>query len=253
MTPSQTVPSFTNAAFDQRMAALKQIAQVTGIRLPNTIIPEGESLIPYGEERQRALKEEIYSLPTIIEAHQTLRDIRKEQDPIDVKVPLQKVRMSPVNAGLYGEGSEGSSLLSYTATAFNQVATTIKPASVTAGFASTLLALPPAIRSDAFNHFANQSIKDNPVVLRLSGKTMVAGASRFASVGLSTRTFWRTSGGGLPRSILLIGSRTTTGTTSRVTFGGQRQNNRRETLGKTCTSPIAANPNYSSSGLTSST
>jgi hypothetical protein len=161
-----TIPSFATADFAKRMEVLKQIATHTGVRLPATIIPEGESLIPYGEERQRGLKDEIYSLPTIGEAYAILRDIRMEQEPMDVKVPLQQVRMSPVNAGLYGKGAEDRPALAYTATAFQQVAAAVKPPSVTAGFAPTLLALPPSIRADAFNHFAGSAIEEKPVVLR---------------------------------------------------------------------------------------
>ena len=164
---TNTNSGFTNADFATRMNVLKQIAQRTGVRLPATIIPEGESLIPYGEERQRALKEEIYSLPTAREAFETLRDIRAEQQPRDVLVPIQSVRMSPFNAGLYGQGHEHRPAIGYTATAFGQVASVIKPASVTAGFAPTLLALPPAIRADAFNHFAGQTLSDDKnVILR---------------------------------------------------------------------------------------
>ena len=40
--------SVTGATFTERMETLKQLASMTGIRLPQTIIPEGESLIPYG-------------------------------------------------------------------------------------------------------------------------------------------------------------------------------------------------------------
>src|SRR5580698_8810678 len=158
--------SYANASFDARMATLKQLAQVTGVRLPATIIPEGESLIPYGEERQRALKDDIYSLPTLDEAFDTLRDIRTEQAPVDVKVPLQRVRMNRGNAGLYGVGSEDKPPLGYSGTAFGQVASFIKPASVTSGFHQTLLALPPAIRADAFNSFAERSVESRDVILR---------------------------------------------------------------------------------------
>jgi hypothetical protein len=161
-----TVQSFANASFDARMATLKQLAQVTGVRLPATIIPEGESLIPYGEERQRALKDDIYSLPTLEEATQTLTDIRQEQAPVDVKVPLQRVRMDSRAAGLYGLGSEGKPPLAYTTTAFSHVAGYVKPQSVTSGFHSTLLALPPQIRADAFNHFAARSTESRDVILR---------------------------------------------------------------------------------------
>lgn len=161
-----TVQSFANASFDARMATLKQLANVTGVRLPATIIPEGESLIPYGEERQRALKDDIYSLPTLDQAFETLRDIRTEQAPVDVKVPLQRVRMNRENAGLFGLGSEAKPPLGYSGTAFGQVSGFIKPASVTSGFHQTLLALPLSIRADAFNNFAERSVESRDVILR---------------------------------------------------------------------------------------
>lgn len=151
------------------MTVLKQLANVTGVRLPSTIVPEGESLIPYGEERKRALQEEIYALPTLTDAYTALREIRAEQQPVDVRIPLQRVRMSPLNAGLYGEGSEHKPALAYTSTAFDHVASVIKPQSVTAGFTKTMLALPPSIRSDAFNYFASSAMSrgdSKDVILR---------------------------------------------------------------------------------------
>jgi hypothetical protein len=160
LTPSATAP------FAERMKVLKQISQVTGVRLPETIIPEGESLIPYGVERQRMLKEEIYSLPTLAEAGKILRDIRAEQHPKDTKVAVQRIRMSPDNGGVYGLGYEASPTLGYTETGFNQLSTFVKPASVTSGFTSTLLALPPKIRSEAFNHFASNQTGERNAVLR---------------------------------------------------------------------------------------
>ena len=165
-TTTNTLPSFANADFATRMDTLKQLANVTGIRLPSTIIPEGESLIPYGEEQQRALKEEIYSLPLLADGIAAMQEIRREQQPVDIKVPLQRVRMNRGNGGLYGLGSEDKPTLSYTGTAFGQVASAIKPNSVTSGFASTLLSLPPAIRSDAFNYFAERKVEQQQVVLR---------------------------------------------------------------------------------------
>lgn len=155
-----------NLHFVERMRVLKQISNVTGIRLPETIIPEGESLIPYGVERQRALKEEIYSLPTLAEAASALRDIRAEQYPKDTKVPVQRIRMNPVNGGVFGLGYEPVPALGYSGTGFGQLASFMKPATVTSGFAPTLLALPPAIRAEAFNHFASTQTREKEVVLR---------------------------------------------------------------------------------------
>ena len=161
-----TNPSITGADFATRMSVLRQIAQRTGVRLPATIIPEGESLIPFGEDRKRQLREDIYSLPTLAEAARTISDIRTEQAPMDVKVPLARVRMNARNAGLYGLGHEDKPTLGYSGTAFSQVAGFIKPASVTSGFHQTLLALPPSIRADAFNNFAERATDQKDMVLR---------------------------------------------------------------------------------------
>lgn len=166
MSTTTTLPSATGADFDTRMHVLKQIANVTGVRLPNTIIPEGESLIPYGEERKRALKDEIYALPTILQASQMIRDIRTEQNPIDASIPMQQMRMDPRRGGIYGPGLDQDKAIGYTPVAFAQATNEIKPASVKMGFGSTLAALPPAIRADAFNHFASNNPQRKNVVLR---------------------------------------------------------------------------------------
>ena len=150
--------SVAGADFATRMETLQQLSTVTGIRLPNTIVPEGESLIPYGEQRARELKEEIAALPDVATAAATLRAIRTEQRPIDTQVQIYDLRMRADNGGIHGRNCDPNKTpLAYTATAFNQAAQFVKPASVSGGFAPTLLALPPAIRADAFNHFAENA------------------------------------------------------------------------------------------------
>src|ERR1041385_1085342 len=94
--------SSTSADFQNRMSVLKQIAQKTGVRLPATIIPEGESLIPYGEDRKRALSEDIGALPSITEASTFIREMREEQKPVDAVVPLQGASASPRFRFLFG-------------------------------------------------------------------------------------------------------------------------------------------------------
>jgi hypothetical protein len=172
----KTLPSVVNEDFATRMAVLKQLSARTGIRLPETIIPEGESLIPYGEDRQRQLKEDIYALPTVAEAALDLAAIRREQAPQDVTVPLKGLIMSPTNGGLYG--SNGTLLgsperaefeanaLGYSEAAFQMASWFIKPGNVHAGFAQTLLSLPPEIRAVAFNYFADSANEKKQVVLR---------------------------------------------------------------------------------------
>src|ERR1700688_2482631 len=165
-TTTLAVQSATGADFETRMQVLKQLADVTGIRLPSTILPEGTSLVPFGEERKRALKEEIYSLPTIAEASSIIRGVRQEQQPMDVQVPLQAMRMERTRGGIYGPGLDPKMSLGYTGTAFNQATNEIKPQSVKVGFGATLAALPNEIRADAFNYFAESNPQRKNVVLR---------------------------------------------------------------------------------------
>ena len=160
--------SVTGATFTERMETLKQLASMTGIRLPQTIIPEGESLIPYGVDRQRALADEIAALPSVADAAAILRAVRQEQKPVDTMIPVNEVRMRPGDGGLHGVRCDPAKrALGYTPVAFTQAASFIKPGSVSAGFAQTLLALPPALRADAFNYFSESANNgDRNVVLR---------------------------------------------------------------------------------------
>ena len=138
--------SVATASFAERMETLKQLASMTGIRLPATIIPEGESLIPYGVERQRALQDEIAALPSVQDAAELLRAVRTEQRPIDTAITINDLRMRPADAGLHGRNCDPNKrALGYTPVAFAQAAQFMKPSSVTGGFAPTLLALPPVI------------------------------------------------------------------------------------------------------------
>ena len=160
--------SVATASFAERMETLKQLASMTGIRLPATIIPEGESLIPYGVERQRALQDEIAALPSVQDAAELLRAVRTEQRPIDTAITINDLRMRPADAGLHGRNCDPNKrALGYTPVAFAQAAQFMKPSSVTGGFAPTLLALPPAIRAEAFNYFAESAnTGDRKAVLR---------------------------------------------------------------------------------------
>lgn len=160
--------SVANADFQTRMETLKQLANMTGIRLPATIIPEGESLIPYGEERKRALQDEIAALPSVHDAAELLRAVRTEQRPVDTAIAINDIRMRPADAGLYGRNCDPNKrALGYTPVAFAQAAQFLKPSSVTGGFAPTLLSLPPTIRAEAFNYFAESAnTGDRKAVLR---------------------------------------------------------------------------------------
>ena len=160
--------SVTGASFAERMETLKQLAHVTGIRLPATIIPEGESLIPYGVDRQRALADEIAALPSVADAAAILKAVRQEQRPVDTLIPVNEVRMRATDGGLHGLNCDPNKrALGYTPVAFTQAASFIKPGSVNGGFAQTLLALPPSLRADAFNWFSESANNgDRNVVLR---------------------------------------------------------------------------------------
>ena len=160
--------SVTGATFTERMETLKQLASMTGIRLPQTIIPEGESLIPYGVDRQRALADEIAALPSVSDAAAILRAVRAEQKPIDTMITVNEVRMRATDGGLHGLNCDPNKrALGYTPVAFSQAASFIKPGSVSGGFAQTLLALPPSLRADAFNYFSESaSNAERNVVLR---------------------------------------------------------------------------------------
>lgn len=208
------------------MNVLKQIASNTGVHLPAIIIPEGESLIPYGENRKRQLREEIYSLPSLPQAAQIIRDIRAEQQPHETVVQLRDVRMNPDNGGLYGPGLEAKNSLGYTPVAFNQAANVIKPTSVTLGFGQTLLALPAAIRAEAFNHFAGNQLEDKNVVLRtvqaagckggeLVLRRSVQASSRSGTWRLKTTACWTISSPHCPRARAAVTPRARAAPTSR--------------------------------------
>ena len=160
-----SIPSFTNASASERMQVLKQLSHLTGIRLPETIVPEGESLLPIGKKYQRRLESEIYALPTIQEALASLRAVETEQMPKATQVGIQRVRLDKNAAGIYGLDAKGATPMGYSHTGFHQVCDFIKPASVRAGFSSTLLALPPALRTEAFNYFAGSQTEDRQSVL----------------------------------------------------------------------------------------
>lgn len=153
-----------NADFDTRNAVAKSMAAEAGIRLPNTIVPEGESLLPIGEENKRRLATDIALLPSLADGIAALRARMAMEKKVDTVVPVQRIRMNPKNGAL-GESADKANL-GYTAEGFNHVAHFIKPDSVRSGFNSTLLALPPAIRADAFNYFAGNAIESDKAVLR---------------------------------------------------------------------------------------
>ena len=159
-----------NLSFDERNAAIKVLANQAGIRLPDTRVPEGESLLHIGVENQRKLGADIASLPTLGDGLLAMRSKVQDEKALDIGVPIQLMRMSPTRGGLFCLGEDESKVLGYTQNGFNHFAEFIKPASCRQGFVNTLLALPPSIRADAVNHFATTSTRSdvNTVVLRTS-------------------------------------------------------------------------------------
>lgn len=150
-----------------RMTVLKTLANNAGIRLPETFIPEGESLLPVGEEAKRKLQAEIKALPELSEGLEALRALRELEKPKDVEATIQNVRLDGKRAGFYGNGMEQSKAIAYTETGFRQMVDFVRPPKVM-GVAGTLLALSPSARAVAFNDLAERSIRKDskPVVLR---------------------------------------------------------------------------------------
>ena len=168
-----------------RLRAQEVLAHAAGIRLPQTIVREGESLIEVGEKNKRALACKVAELPDLADGLLALKAQLDAEKPRDVAVPIQKVLMSKATGGVYGEGQDPAKALAYTDTAFGDIASFLKPSTVRAGFAPTLLALPPAIRADAFNWCAANSTRTKEtkgeVTLRTaihtrSGRRMVRAA-----------------------------------------------------------------------------
>lgn len=143
------------ASFEDRNAALKAAAMAAGIRLQATIVPEGESLIPFGEAKKARLEAEVSALPTLAEGCAALVGALRGEQHVDATVDLSAVRMSPVNGGIFGEGSGAP--MAYTHTAFSQLTQAVKPSNVRNGFAENMLALPPALRADVFNFHAGNA------------------------------------------------------------------------------------------------
>lgn len=149
-----------------RMRVLTALANNAGIRLPSTRIPEGESLLPIGEENKRSLQAEVKALPDMIDGVRALRARIVIEDHRDVAAPIQRVRMEPSRAGLMGPGMDKA--IGYTHSGFSHVLSFVKPPSLRGSPEPTLLALPPRIRAEAFNYFAENAHRsgENEVYMR---------------------------------------------------------------------------------------
>lgn len=172
-TASESVPYLGNNSFEDRSVALKAMARAAGIRLQETIVPEGTSLIQYGEERKARMAKDVAALPTLEEGLPAFVNAVREEKHVDVTVPMARVRMSAENGGIYGQGNEKAPL-AYTRNAFSHLAEIYKPDSVRSGFGSTLLALPEKLRSEVFNWSAeNKRVEENAVI-----RTFVSSSGR---------------------------------------------------------------------------
>ena len=160
------------ASFEERNEVLKTLANAAGIRLPNTIAPEGDSLLPSGVAAHRALQGKIAALPNLKEGLNAIRHRVALEKPKDVEVPIQHVLMEPTRAGLYGKGQNPEQGIGYTENGFNHVLAFNKPATVRAGYGPVLLALPPKIRSEAFNYFS--SVAHRPDVDKATLRTFLS-------------------------------------------------------------------------------
>lgn len=163
---SFVVPYVGDADPAVRMLVLKALANDGGMRLPDTILPEGTKLLPVGDENRRALKAELSQLPDLHPGLRAYGARLRAENPVDSKVPAPSVRMFADNGGLYSEGKNPASALGYTPDGFAQVAQFIKPNAIRNGFAENMTALPSALRAQVFNHWATSTPRADDIVLR---------------------------------------------------------------------------------------
>ena len=149
-----------------RMAILKALANDAGLRLPDTILPEGTKLLPVGDENRRKLKATLDQLPELHPGLKAYGARLRAENPVDSKVAAPSVRMFGADGGLYGEGKNPASALGYTPDGFAQVAQFIKPGVIRNGFAENMTALPSALRAQVFNHWATSTPRADDIVLR---------------------------------------------------------------------------------------
>jgi len=161
---SSPTPAYVGeASFEERNAALKALAIEAGIRLPDTRVPEGESLLPIGEENKRKLASDVAKLPGVSDGLTALRSVITAQDARDSKVQIQRVRMDSERAGLFGPGQNASDALAYTDSGFGHVVSYLDGPRGTAG---VLASLRPAARAAAFNDLAERARRNDAVVIR---------------------------------------------------------------------------------------
>jgi hypothetical protein len=164
-TDEQVITHASQLNHADRMSLLKQLSGTAGLRLPDTILPEGTALWDVGERNKRKLQAEIAKLPTFMEAAlSTLARIEVE-DPQDF--PLCDVNgfvMNPENGRIYGNEDDPSQAIGYTRAGFSHLIDFIKPVSVSSGAASTLLSLSPGVRAAAYNEWAGKAASDKMTI-----------------------------------------------------------------------------------------
>lgn len=152
------IPYVGTLDFDTRMNVLKRLAVHKGFELPNTIVPEGTALIPYGEAKKRKLQCEIDALPNFEEALAGVHAHTANAKPADVEDKANAFTMLESGKLIRAAAINGTgNAISYTPTAFSHLITEVKPKDrMLTGAAGTLLALTPAARAVAFNDFRSQ-------------------------------------------------------------------------------------------------
>ncbi len=141
------------ASFEERNQTLKALSNAAGLRLPETILPEGHALWEVGQEAQRGLKASVNALPMASDAIQALLARIQLEDPKDYPLNPRALRMSGDTGRLFREGKDGANAIGYTRTGFNHAVDAIRPSGLT-GLSANLLALPHSIRAQAFNWHA---------------------------------------------------------------------------------------------------
>lgn len=152
-----SIPFLGDLPFEQRDQAKALIAELTGIRVPRTFVPRGESLLPSGESKLRGIRAEYAALPTLAAGLDGYSARLKAESAVDMPVRIQAIRMEGERAGLYGEGKSPNSALAYSKAGFSHVATFVKPDGVRNGFAENLLAMPVKLRAEWFNECARNA------------------------------------------------------------------------------------------------
>lgn len=163
--PSVSVPSTPaqnyagSLAFEDRMAVLARLNAQAGLRCPETIVPPGTALIPYGEERRRALEAEVNALPLAADAIPAYLQRRALYQARDVRDSLGKLRMrADGKLERQLEGGKVGPAIGYNHTGLSQLVGFYGEALGTpSGMTRCLEFLNPSARAAAFNDMATRA------------------------------------------------------------------------------------------------